>query len=891
MSNHNTIKVLNWNSRSLNNKITEFFHFVESHDIDVAVVTETWLRSRNSMYHPSYTAIRMDRLSTNADRGGGVAILIKRELSYSQLDLSITTIEAIGIKINTAVSSLNIVAAYYPGSNKMQHLHQFRRDIRMLTSWDVPFFIVGDFNARHMMWNCASANKAGRILFQEYMSSDFYINYPESSTRHPPGRGRSSTLDLTLSNNLIQMSVPIVHTELSSDHLPVTFNITIDTPMVPPGRSSRCYNQANWSLFSRTINENIDLNSQLINNLDTHDKIDEAINLFENIILRAEDASVPEKTIVPRKTVLPESIKLLIRLRNVRRRQYLRTRDPLLGSIVSQLNNTIRTKCAEHRFKNFGDMLRTLDNGCQKFWKLSKNLRNNVKHSPPLKVDGSLLVTPAQKAEALAATFAAAHNNPLNGDSATTAEVNGTIARISDSDSVIEPNVLVRPKEVKSIISAMKTKKAPGLDRIRNVLLKHLPRKGLILLTKILNACLKLCYFPVKWKHASVIAIPKANKDITSPGNYRPISLLSGPSKILERVVLSRLNRHLETDVIVPHEQFGFRKGHSTAHQLVRIKKEIQQNLSAGRSTGMVLLDVEKAYDSVWQQAVVYKLHQSNCPLYIVKIVHSFLSSRTFAVAVSGSLSTTHRIPFGVPQGSVLSPTLYNIFTADVLKVDGVVYAFFADDTAYLASDKDPEIIVTKLQNAQNSLEDFQRKWRIKINATKTQTIFFTKKRAARNLPSTTVSTNGLSSPWTNEANYLGIIYDSKLTFSKHIDYATKKLDKATRSLFSLINRRSKLSSKNKILIFKCILRPIMVYGSPVWGDCAKSHRKRLQVKQNKLLKMIYNFDPFYPTEELHRVTGVVTIEEFINKTARSFWNSCQISANPLIESLHAQTL
>lgn len=393
----------------------------------------------------------------------------------------------------------------------------------------------------------------------------------------------------------------------------------------------------------------------------------------------------------------------------------------------------------------------------------------------------------------------------------TSKAVDETVQRIAAADCVIEPSSLVKPKEVKFIISAMKSKKSPGLDGIRNIILKHLPRKGHVFLTKIFNACLRLSYFPAKWKHASVIAIPKANKNITCPDNYRPISLLSSISKIFERIILSRLNRHLETDVIVPHEQFGFKQGHSTVHQLVRIEKEIKRNFAVGKSTGMVLLDVQKAYDSVWQKAVVFKLQQSNCPLYIVKVVQSFLSARTFEVQVNGSRSTTYRIPFGVPQGSVLSPTLYNVFTADILMVDGVVYAFFADDTAFLASDKDPEIVVTKLQQAQNCLEEFQRKWRIKINANKTQTIFFTRKRAERNLPRSVVTTNGVPSAWVNDANYLGVIFDSKLTFGKHVNNAICKVDKAVRSMYALLKRRSKLHLKNKMLVFKCILRPIML--------------------------------------------------------------------------------
>lgn len=891
MANHNSLRLLNWNSRSLNNKVEEFFHFLESHAIDVAVVTETWLRSRNSLYHANYSTTRLDRQCSEADRGGGVAILIRRGLQFNQLDLSTSIVEAVGVSIITESTPINIVAAYYPGSSKKSHLQQFRRDIRRLTQFDQPFFIVGDFNARNQLWNCATSNKAGKILSQEQQSSNFYIHHPENPTRYPTGRGRPSTLDLVLSNNQVQMSVPITHTDLSSDHLPVTFKINSSTSATRPENTYRCYNRANWNQFSRMVNNNIDLSSRLLSDLDEERKIDDAILFFGNVLARAEEACIPLSNYNHQRNILPDEIQQLIRLRNTRRRQHLRTRDPLLGAIVEQLNGIIRSKCAEHRYRNFGEMLKKLDPGSNQFWKISRCLRNHVKYNPPLKVNGEIIVSSNQKAEAFAASFAAAHINTLEGDAETTSRVNSTMDRINQAECIVNPGVLAKPKEILSIIRSMKTKKAPGPDGIRNVILKHLPKKALVALTKILNACLRLAYFPLKWKHASVIAIPKPNKNITCPGNYRPISLLSGLSKILERLILNRLNRHVEVNEVIPHEQFGFKKGHSTIHQLVRIKQEIKRNFSHGKSTGMVLLDVEKAYDSVWQEAVVFKLHQSNCPLYLVKIISSFLSNRRFEVTLNGSTSTSHPIPFGVPQGSVLSPTLYNIFTSDTIMVDGVVYAFFADDTAFLAADKDPAQIVTKLQHAQNNLESYQRKWRIKVNATKTQTIFFTKKRAARNLPTTAITTNGQPSNWEDDGKYLGVILDSKLTFAKHVNYSIDKLDKTVRCLYSLINRRSKLAVKNKALIFKCVLRPLMTYGSPVWGKCAKSHRARLQVKQNKLLKMIYGLDPFFPTSELHRLSNTELIDDFIERSTRTFVTSCQMSANPLIEVLANQPL
>lgn len=135
------------------------------------------------------------------------------------------------------------------------------------------------------------------------------------------------------------------------------------------------------------------------------------------------------------------------------------------------------------------------------------------------------------------------------------------------------------------------------------------------------------------------------------------------------------------------------------------------------------------------------------------------------------------------------------------------------------------------------------------------------------------------------------MVHDKKLKYDKHVNYIIGKVDRSTKALYSLLNRRSKLSIKNKSLVVKCIIRPMLTYAAAVWGNCAKSHRKRLQVKQNKLLKMVHNLDPWYPTDDLHKLAGVDTIDASIEKATRTFRTSCGMSTNPLIEALLRQQL
>jgi hypothetical protein len=110
-----------------------------------------------------------------------------------------------------------------------------------------------------------------------------------------------------------------------------------------------------------------------------------------------------------------------------------------------------------------------------------------------------------------------------------------------------------------------------------------------------------------------VIPIPKPGKDPSNSSDYRPISLLSSISKVFERIILKRLNTFVSIQNVLPNHQFGFRAAHSTSHQLNRVVRHVENNRGQGQSTGMLFLDVEKAFDSVWHDALLHKLIQRDC--------------------------------------------------------------------------------------------------------------------------------------------------------------------------------------------------------------------------------------------------------------------------------------
>ncbi|GFT93850.1 RNA-directed DNA polymerase from mobile element jockey [Trichonephila clavipes] len=270
-------------------------------------------------------------------------------------------------------------------------------------------------------------------------------------------------------------------------------------------------------------------------------------------------------------------------------------------------------------------------------------------------------------------------------------KVDRTIRRfLNNYSSSIPP--LTSPQEICDIISKLNTRKAPGHDQIKNIALKSLPMNAITHLTKIFNKCLLLQHFPQIWKHCTISLLPKKNKDPKFPLNYRPISLISCVAKLFEKILLSRIQAFSDSNHIIPDFQHGFRKKTSTCHQLLRTTNLIIDGFNTHRTTGGIFLDVEKAFDRVWHNGLIFKLIQINLPPYLIKIIYEYLNNRTFQVKINSIHSRIGSIQAGTPQGSILSPLLYSLYTYDFPTSPTVEVCLFADDAAILSQARSPEI-------------------------------------------------------------------------------------------------------------------------------------------------------------------------------------------------------
>lgn len=255
-------------------------------------------------------------------------------------------------------------------------------------------------------------------------------------------------------------------------------------------------------------------------------------------------------------------------------------------------------------------------------------------------------------------------------------------------------------------------------------------------------------------------------------------------------------------------------------------------------------------------------------------------------MSINGVRSAPRLVLAGVSQGARLSPSYFNIYSHDLpVPRDGEV-AQLADDTAFLATSFRTDTITRRLQRASNSFTRYFRRWRVRVNSSKSKAVLFTRKTANRHRPTTRIKVDGREIEWVNDLVYLGLTLDKRLTFGDHVTSVISKSDRTIKSLYSLVGRNARLNALNKIFLFKTVIRPGFSYAAPVWYECALSHRRRLQVFQNKTLKMMLNKPRRFPTTTLHSIAGVETIQEHLDKLWLNFGNNCSNNINDDIVSL-----
>jgi Reverse transcriptase (RNA-dependent DNA polymerase)/Endonuclease-reverse transcriptase len=872
---HNyNIKIVAWNANGLREKRNEFHQFLIDENIDIALVSETHLKGSFKINFANYKTYRNDRL---IGAGGGTAIFIKSSIKHNEtLNHDYNRFEVTSLEIWMTTGSSFIIHSVYTAPNPTYPVE----DLQTLFNYNKPIFAAGDFNSKHREWNCRATNRNGKTLRGFILSNNINLEAPVVPTHHST-RGASDILDIGLTKDLPSTTID-VHNELSSDHNPVVYKLQINSCNVN-SRSTKIL----WHFFPHYIEKNLPESRHLNNTND----IDAEIETLQGTIKSSIDKCTIE-TVKTYNDPLPQSIKDKIKHKNSVKRMWQNSRVRSLKILLNKLEREIKHAVYEYNNDTWNSKLNDLKAEDNSLWNLSKVLRKTPTEITKIKCSAnSFVFSTEDKAEAIADSIE--NQCSVNLQRANLQFIN-KITHIVNRNlkSTSDESIIIEESELELLLRALKNRKSPGIDQIPNFALKILPSIAKSFFLNIINASFSLNYFPNLWKQASVVVLKKPGTDPTLPSSYRPISLLPAMSKIFEKMIQAHLLEHVEKNNIIPREQFGFRRAHSSVHQLDRVVGHIERAFDNRMSTGALFLDIEKAFDKVWHDGLIFKLFKFKFPLHLIKLIKSFLSNRSFRVKLGTFLSNPRPISAGVPQGSILGPLLFSIFTSDfpTKPTRNNITALFADDTAILCSYKNPHRAVFHLQNKINLTTKWFDKWLITVNPLKSVAVMFSRRRklayAINNLNKIKINNEPLS--WDKQAKYLGLTLDSKLSWKPHIDKITLRT-KATRAqLNSLLKRKSKLNIKNKLLLFKTIIRPGMSYAFPVWGHVLgkKRYAHKLQAQQNISLRMATNAPWFVRNSVIHRDLNIDSLEDHFLHLLKKYRENVKSHPNGLVKNI-----
>ena len=643
-----------------------------------------------------------------------------------------------------------------------------------------------------------------------------------------------------------------------SDHLPTFFILDCEHSRQKPMTERpkvRIFSQRNYVKFEN------ELKDVCWDNVLTSDECDQAFDHFHDIITAIFDNCFPLVTKSRKKCKdknwVTKEILAKIRTKNIVYRKHIKNPGDIeLHYSLKRLRNELAKDIKIAKINYYRDLLTSDQASIQSIWKvygelIGKNKKrehrvdklivNETEHTSDIDISNAFNTFFSTVGEHLSSQFDKNDN------------YKDYLLNNVDNSMFIAP---IDRIELLSIIKSLDNKKSAGIDSIPPRILIQFCNYFISPLLHIFNLSFEQGVFPSKFKISKVIPLyKKAEK--TNPSNYRPISLLSIFSKVLEKVMHKRLYSFLTNNDILFDLQFGFRQNHSTILALIEIVDNIRKEVDSGKSVVGMYLDLSKAFDTVNHNKLLGKLNHYGVRGLVNKWFASYLSGRTQITFVNNTLSDHHAVPVGVPQGSVLGPLLFLVYVNDIAHVlaENKVRLFADDTNIFISGDN----IIDLRYEAEESLLKMER-WfsvnELSMNMSKTCFTLFSKRLKSSDIE---LIVNNRQIPYAVSTKYLGIHLDQDLSFNVHTNYIKNKLNKFT-SVFYYMSDFLKMDDVRKI--YFAYVFPHIKYGIEVYGISSKKNQRSIQGVQNKLLKILCKCNQFDSPSLLHQSMNIFSFLE-----------------------------
>lgn len=818
MVNIKQIKIAQLNIRSLPAHYLAVRETIFNEKIDILGLTETWLKSdiiSSSIQIPNYNIIRRDF----AARGSGVCFYIRKGIKYKIFATS-RHIEQLCVSLEVNSVNMNICVVYRKHElNHKQFLDELEITINNCLMSADRLIILGDMNID---------------LFKTDAKVTDYTNLVENlgltQIISEPTRQRA-LLDhiLTSSDDLI-IECGVIDFD-SSDHDLTYCILNIKKPSVDPVfRCIRDYRSFDQDGFA------IALESSNLQRIFYLNNIDDKVSLLNITILDVFDRYAPFKNIRITKPYCPwitDNIRTMQQIRDHSKNKYLRTRSESDWIYYKSIRNytTLAMKREKQAYYNQRFSARDTATVYRELGKM--NIAKNKMHISLDEVGNVHEIN-----DHFIDSVPIIHDFNLceTVDKYTKANINSCdkfCFTLVDTDTVIK------------IINQIKSK-AMGPDLLNINMIKCCGRYLVDFITHIINSCILESYFPSAWKCANVIPLPKKESPETLD-DLRPVSILPVLAKVLEKCMDMQLRAYLNLKNILPEAQSGFRTGHNCSTALLNVTDDILRATDVGLVTVLVLLDFSRAFDTVNHDLMLSILGHVGLETDALKLIGSFLQDRSQQVIMNRCLSNNRKILSGVPQGSILSPTLFTIYTHGLPNtLRHCRIQMYADDTQIYLSFPYNELIcaATKINSDLERISEYANQHSLVINPNKSQAIVFGNKEAvARVMSAMRLEVQGSSIKFVNEARNLGLLLDNSFRYKNYINQAIKKSYAKLRILYP---HRTYLPLKVKKMLCEVFVMSQFSYASPVYSySLDTEYLQKIQKLQNSCIRFVYGIRKF----------------------------------------------
>ena len=814
------LRIEHVNAQSLLSSLDEVKLLLTDRNIDVLCISETWLHANTPDGYVDIQGYKIFRRDNG--RGGGVCLYVISSLNPSIITPGVPEqvgVEDVWVQVQCRKLPSMIIGCVYRHPKALTSSFDYMQEVfKVVCLRGKSVFIMGDFNDNMLV----KGNRMSKIIRDNKLTQ--IIDKPTRITSHS-----ATLLDLIITNKPEMILSNEVVPHVIADHHLVSVVINVKKPRkIPVIKTFQDMKHYDKDTFCLLLLDNL----YSLNDVFLTDDVNKQVYIFNELFSSCLEICAPVVTRTVKGTPAPwmsSDIREAMKNRDKLQKQLnvdthnveLRERYKTAKRYVKTLINTTKT---EH----YQDRLRDCKGNTSATWKVIDEIIPNQKN----KNNTHNFTNIKEKVEEFNNFFSSVGESAFRRSQEELRKevdmVNRPHINNYNVNSFFRPN----PVDVNTVILIVKDLNATNSIGSDGIALRFLRDALCVIvpyLTCIVNTSLVTGVFPESWKHALVVPLYK-NGDPDIVNNYRPVSILPVVSKILEKIVAKQLSEYLEKNKLLSNTQHGFRPMLSTETALTTITDKIYESMDNKKIAMLTLCDLSKAFDSVHHQTLLHKCSLLNIDEFWF---NNYLDNRSMSVRLDNHVSKKTFINYGVPQGSILGPILFNIYVNDLAAyVNGFVVQY-ADDTQFLHSStiNNLDQLIKDTEETLAQCRMYYLKNGLMFNSCKTQCIFIGNRQLLCHIPpNTTVNFNGNIIYPSKHVKNLGVYFDRNMLFDVHIS----ELNKKVMGILMFASRISdKLDKKSRVMVIQAIVLSLINYCIKIWGTTNDTLLHNVQKLQN----------------------------------------------------------